>query len=83
MAPASRSTIPTSEKRLFHAGLQHLALERGNKPGAAAYRFKEKFGHWPLDRFIVPTEPTGEVLAWDRHCRIRYAKAMQKVTANA
>jgi DNA repair protein RadD len=69
------------QKRIFHAGLLHLALERGNKPGAAAHRFKDRFGHWP-DRGISPMPPTPEVVAWDRHCRIKYAKAMQKAAAN-
>ncbi len=70
------------EKRDWHAGLLYLALERGNKPGAAAHRFKAKFGHWPLDRFVTPKPPSAEVLAWNRHCQIRYAKAMQKAAAN-
>jgi hypothetical protein len=69
-------------KREFHAMLVHLCIERGNKPGAAAHRFKDRFGHWPLDRHVEPLPADGEVLAWDRHCRIRYAKAMQKAAAN-
>jgi DNA repair protein RadD len=66
------------QKRQFYSGLVYLGIQRGNKPGAAAHRFKARFGHWPLDRFIVPTKPTAEVVAWDRHCLIRYAKAMRK-----
>lgn len=65
-------------KREFHAGLVALCLDRGNKIGAAAYRFKAKFGHWPADRNIVPLPPSPEVLAWDRHCRIKFAKSMEK-----
>ena len=71
------------QKREFHAGLLQLALERGNKPGAAAYRFKDRFGHWPLDRRIEPRPPSPEVSAWDRHCRIKFAKSMQKDQAHA
>jgi superfamily II DNA or RNA helicase len=71
------------EQRAFYLGLLHLALARGNKPGAAAHRFKEKFNRWPdrLWQHLPPVAPSGEVLAWDRHCRIRYAKAMEKAAA--
>ena len=65
------------EKREFPAMLAHIALERGYKPGWAAHKFKEKFGSWPLERNIMPIPPNAEVLAWDRHCRIRYAKSQQ------
>ena len=71
-----------AQKRQFHAMLLHLALSRGNKPGAAAHRFKAKFGHWPLDHYISPVPPNAEVTAWDRHCRIKFAKSMQKASAN-
>jgi DNA repair protein RadD len=70
-------------KREFYAGLLHIAQDRGHKPGAAAHRFKDRFGHWPDDRHVTPTPPDAEVIAWDRHCRIRYAKAMQKAGASA
>ena len=72
-----RPVYSADYKREFHAGLVALCLQRGNKLGAAAHRFKEKFGHWPLDRTIEPVPPTPEVLAWDRHCRIKFAKSMQ------
>jgi hypothetical protein len=74
MSPAHYTA---EEKRRFHGMLQ-LALDRGNKPGAAAYRFKDKFGHWPHDRYVEPLKPNAEVIAWDRHCRIKFAKSMQK-----
>jgi DNA repair protein RadD len=64
-------------KRDFHAGLVALCLQRGSKLGAAAHRFKAKFGHWPLDRIITPRPPSPEVVAWDRHCRIKFAKLQQ------
>ena len=65
------------ERREFHGMLLHIANERGYKPGWAAHKFKEKFGSWPLDRTIMPIRPNAEVLAWDRHLRIRYAKSME------
>jgi DNA repair protein RadD len=69
------------QKREFHAMLVHLCLERGHKLGAAAHRFKARFGHWPVDRSVSPLPPNAEVIAWDRHCRIRYAKRMQKAAS--
>jgi superfamily II DNA or RNA helicase len=70
------------QKREFHAMLTYIALQRGNKPGAAAHRFKDRFGHWPLDYCVEPIPPNAEVLAWDRHCRIKFAKAMQKASSH-
>jgi DNA repair protein RadD len=71
------------ERRNFHAMLRHIAQERGYNIGRAAHKYREKFGGWPPDRHLAPIPPSSEVLAWERHCRIRYAKAMQKAAANA
>jgi DNA repair protein RadD len=70
------------DRHQFHAMLAHIARDRGYKPGWAAHKFKEKFGHWPVTNNVSPIPPNAEVLSWERHCRIRYAKAMQKVVAN-
>jgi superfamily II DNA or RNA helicase len=72
------------DKREFYQGLLYLTLSRGHKPGAAAYRFKDKFDEFPPRHWqgLEPKEPTPEVAAFDRHCRIRYAKAMQKAGAS-
>ena len=61
--------------------LVYIGIERGHKPGAAAHRYKDRFGDWPPYRYVLPLPPDAEVLAWDRHCRIRYAKRMQKEAA--
>jgi superfamily II DNA or RNA helicase len=70
------------KKHQFHAMLAWIAQKRKYNPGWAAHKFKAKFGHWPVARSVVPIEPNAEVLAWERHCRIKYAKAMQKAAAN-
>jgi hypothetical protein len=70
-------------QQLFHAQLAWIAKDRGYKPGWAAHKFKERFGHWPERRDVLPLRPRPEVLAWERHCRIRYAKSMQKAVGNA
>jgi hypothetical protein len=64
------------ERNKFHAELAWIARERGYRPGWAAYKYKERFGSWPADRFVVPRRPSPEVLAWDRHCRIKFAKSI-------
>jgi DNA repair protein RadD len=69
------------DRHRFHAMLAHIGQERGYRPGWAAYKFKEKFGHWPDARNITPIRPNAEVIAWERHCRIKFAKAMQKAAA--
>jgi hypothetical protein len=64
--------------------LAGIAAERGYKPGWAAHKYKERFACWPEHRSVTPLPPNAEVRAWERHCRIRYAKAMQKaLVANA
>jgi superfamily II DNA or RNA helicase len=60
----------------WYAMLLFIAQERGRNPGSAYYRYVEKFGEKPSWPRPAPIEPTPEVLAWDRHCRIKYAKAM-------
>jgi DNA repair protein RadD len=61
----------------WHAMLAHIAQERGYKPGWAAYKFKEKFGHWPQMRSIAPIAPSPEVRSWVRSRQIAYAKSRQ------
>ena len=65
------------ERMNWYLGLLQMARERGNKDGAAAYRYKEKFREWPPREWArqETCPPSAEVRAWDRHCRIRYAKA--------
>ena len=69
------------EKRQWHAELAWIANERGYRPGWAAHKHKEKFGHWPEDRFIEPAAPSPEVRAWVKSRQIAYAKAMARGAA--
>ena len=76
---------PEHERLRFYLGLLHLANERGNRPGVAAHRYRDRFGHWPQRTwsFFAAVQPTPEVIAWDRHCRIKFAKSRQKAGAGA
>jgi len=69
------------QRHEFHCMLAFIGTKRGYKPGWAAHKFKEKFGNWPAWGEVQPLKPNAEVLAWERHTRIRYAKAMQKAQA--
>jgi superfamily II DNA or RNA helicase len=72
-----------AEKQCWHAMLVWIGQERSYKPGWAAHKYKERFGHWPVQRYVAPMQPSAEVLAWERHCRIKYAKSMARQVANA
>jgi hypothetical protein len=72
--------IDDLERRVeFFLGLRRLCEERGIKPGAAAHRYKARFGQFPPWSWnnLAPIEPTTEVRRWDRQCTIRYAKGLE------
>jgi len=63
----AKKRAPTAEERAaFYAQLKHIAMTKPWKEGAAAWKFKEKFGDWPTakERMLPPMEPTQEVLNW-------------------
>src|SRR6185437_10550194 len=68
--------VADDERRRFHRMLVGIARERGYKDGWAAYKFKEKFGAWPLDRFAEPLTPDDGMRAWVRSRQIAYAKSL-------
>jgi superfamily II DNA or RNA helicase len=72
-----------SEKQEFYSGLLTLAQRRGKSEGAAAHRYREKYGVWPNALKKEPGPVSLEVENWDRHCRIRYAKSKAKEQAVA
>jgi DNA repair protein RadD len=71
------------ERMRWHAMLAHIAADRGYKPGWAAHKFKEKFGHWPPARFVEPIEPSREVLSWVRSRAIAWRKVQEKIRGTA
>jgi DNA repair protein RadD len=75
----SQMTIYTPEERHeWHGMLAHIARERGYKSGWVAHKFKEKFGTWPLQRYVEYIKPTPEVLSWVRSRMIAFAKGQEK-----
>jgi superfamily II DNA or RNA helicase len=72
----TRATVHDQDQ--WHRQLVFIANERGYRPGWAAHKFKEKFGHWPSRRDVTPQPASAEVRSWVRSRQIAYAKAMQK-----
>lgn len=70
------------QKAVFYSSLLGYAVKKGYKPGFAAMKFKEKFGHWPNGYSKTPIEPTMEVLSWLKHKQIIYAMARSKNERN-
>jgi superfamily II DNA or RNA helicase len=62
----------------WQAMLASIANERGYKSGWVAYKYKEKFGHWPPTRSVEPIPPSAEVRSWVRSRQIAFARAQQK-----
>jgi DNA repair protein RadD len=73
--------MSNEDRHRWHRELVGLAQERDYKPGWAGYKYKEKFGTWPMQRYVEPLAPSPEVRAWVRSRQIAYAKSMQKAQA--
>ena len=65
-------------KQDFQQQLLGIAMQRGYRPGWAAYKYKERFGVWPRQSSVQPKSPTAETLSWVRSRNIAWAKAQQK-----
>jgi DNA repair protein RadD len=67
-------------KQVFYRGLLAIAMARQNKIGVAAYRYRDRFDEWPPREWMAlgPIQPTAEVSAWDKHCRVRYAESRHR-----
>ena len=72
---AKAKIYDSAERNRWHAMLVHVAMERGYKPGWAAYMYKEKFGTWPLwGSSPRPISPLPELRSWVRSRDIAHAK---------
>lgn len=58
----------------WYSGFLQIAAERGHNPKWAEFRFKEKFGKFPVRLRKEPKKPSIAVRAFDHYCRIKYAK---------
>jgi superfamily II DNA or RNA helicase len=74
------NTYAVEEKTRFHRQLLWIAREKDYKPGWAAMKYKEKFGHWPAVKpweHVEAEPPDAAVRSWVRSRQIAYARAMQ------
>jgi superfamily II DNA or RNA helicase len=66
----------TPEQRIdFQRMLTAIAQERGYKPGWVGFKYREKFGSWPVTRNVPPLTPHATVRAWVRSRQIAFAKS--------
>jgi superfamily II DNA or RNA helicase len=72
---ASKPVFTADDKRRFHAQLSWIARERAYKLGWAAWKYREKFGSWPKERFPDPEPPDESVRSWVRSRQIAFAKS--------
>jgi hypothetical protein len=63
------------DKERWLGMLLYIAHQRSYKPGWAAYKYKEKFGVWPVSRHVPHLEPTMTVMSWVRSRQIAWAKS--------
>jgi hypothetical protein len=71
---ARRTVYEQQEKVRWHSMLAGVAAERGYKFGWVAYKYREKFGHWPPSNSVAPMPASPEVLSWVRSRNIAFAK---------
>jgi DNA repair protein RadD len=71
----ARQTSDPSEQMRWYAMLVTYAKQRGYRTGWAAYKFKEKFGHWPPRKQPPAIEPSREARSWIRSRNIASAKS--------
>jgi DNA repair protein RadD len=79
---ASHKTVkPISEleKKTFFRELKWYANSHDYKHGWVAYKFKDKFGHFPDGyQHLTPAPPSGTTLGWIRSKQIAYARGLQR-----
>lgn len=73
---AAEPTI--QDRREFFAQLNHIAIEKGRKPGWVSHKYKEKFGSWPGFAYVVVMVPSPEVLKWVQSRDIAFRCAQKK-----
>ena len=65
------------DRVIFFRQLRSVQQTRGYKPGWAAHKFKDKFGHFPPWDYndLPPASPTDATLRWIRSRDIAFAKS--------
>jgi hypothetical protein len=74
----------TTDKGNFYAQLLYYCKQKGYNEGWASHKFKEKFGHFPHSKQVIPVATGKEVMNWIMHLNIKMArsKKFNNVSAN-
>ena len=62
-------------KQSWYSQLLHIQIDRGYSLGWLANKYREKFGVWPRGLAEISTDPSVEVLRWEKSRRIAWAKS--------
>jgi len=78
----ARRTLPSEwtpeNKQQFYQQLLFLANEKGYQQGWASHKFREKFGAWPVKKFLPPLPPDQAVRSWVKSRQIAYARSQAR-----
>ena len=66
---------PAHDKKKWYAQLLFIAKQKGYNIGWSSHKFKDKFGHFPHSKQVLPQAPTKEVLGFIKHLQIKQAKS--------
>jgi len=74
--------LSMAEKERFYRELIGIRRETGKKDGMAYYKYKERFGIFPSNKFNkTPLDPTLKTRSWVKSKQIAYAKRKEKENA--
>ena len=65
------------DKKKWYAQLLFIAKQKGYNIGWSSHKFKDKFGHFPHSKQVLPQAPTKEVLGFLKYLQIKQAKSKQ------
>ena len=67
------------EKRIWYGMALWYVREKGYKAGAAAHKYKDRFGVWPNKfKSMMPIQPDSKFLNYQKHLMIKWAKLKKK-----
>lgn len=71
----------TDDRQSFYSQMLGYAIERGWSEGAAAHKYRERYGSWPNGLAKIPEMPSEQTRNWIRSRMIAWAKARKGVAA--
>lgn len=70
------------EKRIWYGMALWYVRDKGWKVGAAAQKYRERFGVWPNPfKGMTPIEPDSKFLNYQKHLQIKWAKSKKRRAA--